>query len=300
MSKINLDSICEKIFFINMESSKLRREQSFKNLGNLNLDIERVNAVTPENFKEESIKLGINLNFNDIPNNNTKEIYTVHTKRSPRWRGDICCGLSHVKAIEKALEQNLRKVMICEDDFVYLQDDSLKFQKNIDDIPKDFDVIHITSLLHGNYNNAFKNNKFIDYKVKGKFINETVFQVKYGLLGTGAYIINLENKKFIDEYFSILKSGGISDCLMAFRMQSKYIHYTTKYKLGYQDYQLPTTIARKKGEEVDILSPRIKWLKNVTFNTPWSILEQKSKNKVEIVKKYLENTPNEIKICKKL
>lgn len=290
----DISRLCEKVFYINMKESKLRNIQSLENLGYLKLPIERIEAVTPSTYNNHMEYFGIDTPFDDIPKRNLeiygKKIYRVYSKRSPRWRGDICCGLSHVKAIIEARKQGLKKVMICEDDFVYLSDEAEMFYDNIEKIPNDFDVIHITSLVHSNYKNAFRGNDLVDYKLKGLFVNDFLFQVKGGLLGTGAYIINLESK-MVDEYIDILKSGGISDCLMSFRLQEKYKHYTTRYKLGYQDYQNPTTIAKTKGKDVDVESPRIKWLKSVTFNTPWSILEQRNKDNVTEVLKHYENEP---------
>lgn len=276
-----------------METSILRNEQSIENLSNLGLPIERVDAVTPSNYKEHSEEYGLVTSFDDIPkvNSENPKIYNVHTKRSPRWSGDICCSLSHVKAIREAMKQNLKRVMICEDDFVYLQDESKLFYENIDKLPEDFDVIHITSLLHSNYNNAFKGNKFIDYSVKGSFVNDFVFRIKGGLLGTGAYIVNLENKEWVDEYCNILMKGASTDCVMSFRLQEKYKHFTTRFKLGYQDYLSPTTIARTKGIDFSINNPRIKWLMGITFNTPWTILDQRNKKMVERIIDGYDNDP---------
>lgn len=289
--EVNISSICEKVFYINMNTSILRNKQSLENLSKLNLPVERVEAITPETYKKYALLNDIKHDIDTIPSINSSQphIWNVHTKRSPRWKGDICCGMSHFKAIKTAIQQGHKRVMICEDDFVYLSEEAILFQKNIEKIPQDFDVIHITSLVHSNYNNAFRNNKFIDYSFKGKFINEFVFQVKYGLLGTGAYIINLDNKKWVNEFLECMENGAISDCVMSFNMQGKYKHYTTKYKLGYQDYLEPTTIASTKGKKVDPQSARIKWLKNVTFNTPWSIIKQRNKKMVARIKEGYEN-----------
>ncbi len=291
---MDLKRLCQKVFYINMKDSKIRNQQSIENLSKLGLPIERIDAVTPKTYDEHKEYFGIDTPFDDIPKTNLKnygkQIYRVHTKRNPRWKGDICCGLSHVKAIMEAKKQGLKKVMICEDDFVYLSNEAELFYENVSKIPNTFDVIHITSLLHGNYKNAFKDSKLVDYKVKGVFVNDFVFQIKQGLLGTGAYIINLEST-LVDEYIDVLKQGGISDCLMSFKLQEKYIHYTTRYKLGYQDYLKPTTIARTKGIDFSINNPRIKWLMGVTFNTPWSILEQRNKDNVKEILEHYENEP---------
>lgn len=291
---MDLSRLCEKVFYINMKESEVRNKQSIENLSKLGLPIERIEAVTPKTYDEHMEYFGIDVPFNDVPKVNLekhgKQIYRVHTKRNPRWKGDICCGLSHVKAIMEAKKQGLKKVMICEDDFVYLSNEAEMFYENMDKIPNRFDVIHITSLIHSNYNNAFKGNDLVDYKVRGVFVNDFLFQVKSGLLGTGAYIINLDSE-LVDEYCDILKGGGISDCLMSFRLQGKYIHYTTRYKLGYQDYLKPTTIARTKGIDFSINNPRIRWLMQCTFNTPWSILEQRNKDNVKEILKHYENEP---------
>ena len=279
---MDIKHLVQKVFYINMNESTIRNEQSIENLNKLGLPIERIDAVTPKNYIEHKYLGFDDTNFEDIPKRNLekfgKSIYRVYTKRNPRWRGDICCGLSHVKAILEAKKQGYKRVMICEDDFIFLDNESELFMNNIHKIPPIFDILHITSLMHSNFKSAFKDSSLVNYSVDGHFLNDFVFKIEKGLLGTGAYIINLENEALIKEYTSILIDGGISDCLLSFRLQAKYLCYTTRYKLGYQDYLQPTTIARTKGIDFSINNPRIKWLMKCTFNTPWTI--DKYKNEI--------------------
>jgi GR25 family glycosyltransferase involved in LPS biosynthesis len=52
-------------------------------------------------------------------------------------------GLSHIRCIEKALQQNLPMVMICEDDIVFSDDAELRIKRLVENAPDDAEMLYI-------------------------------------------------------------------------------------------------------------------------------------------------------------
>jgi len=101
------------------------------------IDGKNGNKINIEDFKDE---------INPIWDygtwrNNSKQIIKMS-------KGEIGCALSHLKAWEKAKEDNVNIAMILEDDASYFHEDFFKYLNNIlEEVPEDWDVIMLGFLI---------------------------------------------------------------------------------------------------------------------------------------------------------
>lgn len=117
----------DKIYFINLEERKDRLESIQKELRKIDpqlLKTERINAVKKD-------------------------------------RGAIGCGLSHIKALEDALEKKYKRVILLEDDFVFVKDKE-DINLSLNYLFQNFSDFNIC-LLAGNINSCRRlNNKIAE------------------------------------------------------------------------------------------------------------------------------------------
>jgi hypothetical protein len=156
----------------------------------------------------------------DIPEEKIIRISAVH--KTPGYLG---CSESHIKCLEYAIENNLKNVLILEDDFNFINNVNYVYTKlkNINNLDK-WDVI----LLSGNviksipYDNVF--DKAIEiqttsgYIVNSDYYSKLLNNFKEGL--TNLKKTNIYTKYAIDQYWKILQPSD-----------NWYIFHT---KLGFQ------------------------------------------------------------------
>lgn len=156
----NIDLI-DKIYFINLESRKDRKESI----------INEIKKIDPELKKTLRIEA------------------TFHEK------GHIGCGMSHVKTLEHAIENNYENIVILEDDFV--------FTSNVDEIKKKINYIitkkkdYNICLLAGN---IFRCRKI-----------DTIISSCINVQTTSGYLINKRFFSLLKEVFSYAVNGLINN-----------------------------------------------------------------------------------------
>lgn len=101
----------------------------------------------------------------------------------------ISCGLAHFTALQHAQLNNYNKILICEDDILFIND--LEYIKQmLNQYPKDADIVKFNSTLFSNIND-FQNEVIEKYYMKG-------------WIGSGATCYGIYNKqtinKMIDAY----------------------------------------------------------------------------------------------------
>lgn len=176
----------DRIFYINLDRRPDRRkniESQIKRVG-LQSMAERIEAV-------DGRKLDINKVDPNVITEKGKKDALDNKQRVyiPLTKGGIGCAMSHRKAYEKILDENLDAALILEDDSTLSDDFLIKMQELEGNVPKDYDMLFLgyaPSALKYFYP---KNNK---YYGKTKKI--------YGLYG---YIVTKEGAKKLLSIFPI-------------------------------------------------------------------------------------------------
>lgn len=130
----------DKILYINLEHRTDRKDNVIKELDKINhLDkAVRIDAVNGRqlNLKTLSRDLITEQGINDALNDKQK----VYTYLTP---GAIGCALSHKKAYEYIINNDLNSALIVEDDITIDKDFNKKLSIIYTKIPKDFDILFI-------------------------------------------------------------------------------------------------------------------------------------------------------------
>ena len=194
----------DKICIINLPGSFKRRAAMLFQTGRLKLkNACLVEAVDGRSLDLEKMKAEGSLQWDDW---NLRDLS----------HGEVGCYLSHVKVWNMLVEQNLSKVLICEDDIVLRPDANEIADSFFSEVPDDWDIIHFHSNIRvgSKLRNDF-NRKMISAHVwKGydegrsavcyaitargaKFLLSKAFPIRYTLDGT---ISKLTMPKWSAEY----------------------------------------------------------------------------------------------------
>jgi glycosyl transferase family 25 len=175
----------DKILYINLAHRQDRKNNVIKELSKINMldKAIRIDAVNGKNLDLKNISphLITKKGINDALNENQK----VYTYLTP---GAIGCALSHKKAYEYIINNNLSSALIIEDDI--LIDKNFKSRLSIiySKVPKDFDILFI-----GYHNTSDKYLERID----------SMYSQPYKLYGLFGYIVTLEGAKKLLNIFPI-------------------------------------------------------------------------------------------------
>ena len=143
--KIKMEKI-DKIYYINLEERKDRREHILGEIKKMEFELKKVKRLDAIKHKQ----------------------------------GGIGCGLSHIKVLEDAIENNYKNIIILEDDFKFLVEreefeEYLKFLFNYD---FDYNTCMLTR-----------------YIVEHKKLNDKISEVIYGKTVSGIIV----NNKFFED-----------------------------------------------------------------------------------------------------
>ena len=165
----------DKIYVINLEYRKDRKEQILKELDKINCsNVEIFSAIRPN---KDLIKHWNPNYLNPIPSwfNGNHEKYRI---------GALGCLLSHLTIIKKALKENYENILILEDDTMFISDITIpeienRYSKFLD--KADYGIFYLAG-------NTMKDG--IKHIIKEVYLT-------YGTLTTGSYIINKKCMKYI-------------------------------------------------------------------------------------------------------
>ncbi len=106
----------DKVFVINLDRRKDRREHFQKELSRLNISYKRISAVDGESSETPDI-VGL----------------------TP---GEVGCILSHKKVLEKIIEEKIQLPLILEDDIIFEDQFNSRFQSHFSQLPKDWSMYY--------------------------------------------------------------------------------------------------------------------------------------------------------------
>jgi GR25 family glycosyltransferase involved in LPS biosynthesis len=172
-----------KHYWINIDSYIDRKENVEKQFKNLNIDNERISAVTPETLKNYNIKYYDN-------KVNTEQQYS--------------CIISHLKAIKKGYDDGDDYFCICEDDFTLKKKlDFNKIFQYIENIEKEKnEKVELLQLHVSNAENIIKlYNNFINSENlhNAILVKRTIPEYKEAW-GTAYYLLSRQGAKKILNY----------------------------------------------------------------------------------------------------
>ena len=142
--------------------------------------------------------------------NLTKNVERKEHAQLGSW-GAVGCYLSHALIWERMVEKNIQKCIIFEDDVKFYSNFKEEFEKVVEFIPKDADVVFLDLL-------------WCENKID---VNEYVKKIDGQFFGTHAYIITLEAaKKFLSKILPI--EIQIDSYMSYFSLENNMNMYTLK------------------------------------------------------------------------
>ena len=165
----NITNNIDKIYFINLDSSKDRLEYMNQQGKNNNLNLVRYPAVYGKDIDKESlIQRGI------LDNN--------HKLKD----GELGCYLSHLGILKKAHRDKDNIIMVLEDDIIFNEDFKEKLNEYYKEVPNDWDIIYLGG-------SRLRGRKISEHVLKGVYDKEV-----NGNYNMGMYAVLL-NKKSINK-----------------------------------------------------------------------------------------------------
>ncbi|MBE8190397.1 MAG: glycosyltransferase family 25 protein, partial [Candidatus Thioglobus sp.] len=185
------------IFIINLKRDTKRRQYMQNLLAKFDLKAKFIEAVDGKLLSTETIK------------NIYSEKQSIKNINRGMTKGEIACVLSHKSIYEQMILDNLQVALVLEDDAIF-DDKLLDFIQQIDDLPKDWELILLAT---NHYQARIKHNIWYSKKLKNNTIRRPV-QIRFG---TYAYLINNSGAKKMLKHLS-----QISQPIDRYTGQDKY------------------------------------------------------------------------------
>ena len=174
-------------------------------------------------------------NFEKYEINNYQRIDAVKIDANipSKRKGQIGCALSFVKCFEKIKNENLKNVLILEDDFEFQTDKETLFQKlnnSLKELPEDWDSLFLGGTIVNDYG-LFPIQKYSDSLFKlnsAHCLHAAAFSKK----GISKIFENFNNKT--DWYKELINNYENMDVFMAKTYQHKTNSFLTSELLCYQ------------------------------------------------------------------
>ena len=202
MRMLDFNYFFDRIFIINLESMNDRRERISMELTELGIrNYEFFNACRPENVKD----------YPDSYVNNFSQ--NLVSKSQQYSRGALGCKLSHYEIIKKAIELNMQRILILEDDCQILKN-GIKYYwptiaSQLDKQLIDWHMFYLSANMH------------TEPSMVGDYIS--VVSEAYT---THSYALNLKDSKFVDNLLQSMLSSGLEiDVFYSREIQNNYNAY---------------------------------------------------------------------------
>jgi GR25 family glycosyltransferase involved in LPS biosynthesis len=186
---ITLDNYFDKIFYINLVKDTIRNENMIRQFAQYSIkNYERIDAI----------------NLDTVPN---IIYYRNFIKTQPKYiHGQLSCRASHIKCVNIAVQRGYKKIMILEDDVVFLENPNNLLRQN-SNILNDWDMLYFGGLIEPFFRNqivcthayAIKESIFNDILCMAEtsgmeidnFYAKILQQMSYNLNQSGKYNIRI-------------------------------------------------------------------------------------------------------------
>jgi GR25 family glycosyltransferase involved in LPS biosynthesis len=159
-NSINIDNYFDKVLYINMNKDVDRNQNminQFEKYGITNYH--RIEGIEPD----------LNFTIDDIDTNQIRNFI----KNDPKYIiGTYFCRASHLKAVQYAKDNNYKKVLIFEDDVIFLSDPNKILQSNIN-ILNNWDMLFFGGMIETMFRNQIveAHAYALNYKIYDDILN---------------------------------------------------------------------------------------------------------------------------------
>ena len=132
---VKIDEYFDKIFYINMKKDQYRNEKMLEQFQKFGIsNFERVEGAELIRFPQESH-------------------YRNFNKKDEKYiRGSLGCRESHIECIRRSKSRGYRRILILEDDIIFLQDPNLLLTQN-HEILNDWDLLYFSGIVEPFFRN---------------------------------------------------------------------------------------------------------------------------------------------------
>ena len=129
-----LNKVFDRVICINLLSRKDKKDHMQKKFDNLGIDVEWFSAVQYGFAREilESLKPSIN----------------DFVRFTPATPNEFGAAMSHYTVIKTAYEEGVENLFVFEDDVMFRKDFNIQFEKHIDKLPENWDMILLYSFMY--------------------------------------------------------------------------------------------------------------------------------------------------------
>lgn len=172
----------DKIVYINLDESTERKEEIEKQFNLINLNVERYSAVNGKKLENPLTLTRKGRVFMNL--------------------GEVGCLMSHLNIIKQAKQEQLKNILIMEDDLLFRKDTNEIFDRLWQKVPDDWDVIYFTGNHRWEYGPLKPTQKDGKTIHDGRDQTEGIYRVTR-MLTTGMYAVN---SKVYDKLISSLEN----------------------------------------------------------------------------------------------
>jgi hypothetical protein len=130
-----IDEYFDKIFFINLPEDTERKEKLHEQFEKFNItNFECIDAIKIDELPDKVF-------YRNFIKSDSKYIF-----------GQLGCARSHLKAVKTAYERNYKRVLILEDDVVFLKDPSDVLSNGLKNV-KNWNLLYFGGLIEPHYRN---------------------------------------------------------------------------------------------------------------------------------------------------
>lgn len=234
----------DKIYVINMEKDKKRKENTIKTLK-----------------KYEIEKLSKNNDYEIIKAHDWSQKQSPISFNGPRNGGAYGCCLSHLQCIDNAIARKYDKILIMEDDLMFHKD--FKNEWNKIEIPNSWNILYL-SATQLKWNNIVINEKHKYYKA-------------WKSLGGTAYILKSNMFLIIKKLF-VQYRKPIDELLII--AQDKYLSIVLYPNLCI-NYMNESNIRKNNSWKIETTGKKLRWDLNL-YDKSIILEDQKVENKEEL------------------
>jgi glycosyl transferase family 25 len=197
----------DRIFIINLPRSIRRRALMMYQMGKMNIrNFQFVKAVDGGSLDLNKMKEDGLLQWDDW---NLRDL-------TP---GEVGCCLSHINVWKMALEQDFKRILICEDDIVWRPDAHEIADLFMSEVPDDWDIVHFHSHI--------RVGSGISYDIKRKMISAHVWRGHAEGRSSACYALTRRGMDFLLKIAFPIRytSDGIINKLTSSKWRSEYRGY---------------------------------------------------------------------------
>lgn len=262
---ITLNTYFDKVYVLNLKKDVKKRNKIIEQFNNLNIICEIFEGHNGKECQDciDFAKEYKNRKINDPRNHPLQNRFISDSKYSRfliRSEGTLGIIKSMIALLKDAKKNNYEKILVFQDDILFDKQFNIKFNNIIRKIPRDWNILNLSSLQWNNnnikYHNGYYESKITTYGAHAQAINNNMYNVLLDKL-----------KQFNISYDTFLSNDIYTN--------KKYKCYTIYPNICIQDITSSNSgmINRDLIEKIDIYNPKnLKWnLDSTNYKNYWDV-----------------------------